>query len=125
MSQAAYIFNDVAHGAPPGGTGILIMGADQVRIVDSDVGGFSTAIAITPGPYGQNAVHISFTNLGLYPGPAPDHSTLAGTAVLIQPQTVTDGPSIVIGSITFTNCRFDPGESNSRARYHKRWRYSR
>ena len=109
-----YIFNDVQHGAPPGGTGILIMGADQVRIVDSDVGGFSTCIAITPGPYGENAVHISFTNLGLYPGPAPEpNSTLAGTAVLIQPQTVTDGPSIVIGSITFTNCRFDPGESQT------------
>ncbi|MGC2650177.1 MAG: right-handed parallel beta-helix repeat-containing protein [Candidatus Cybelea sp.] len=102
------ISNDSAHGAPPGGTGILIMGADQVRIVDSDVGGFSTAIAITPGPYGQNAVHVSFTNLGIYPGPALD-STLAGTAVLIQPQST----GVVIGSITFTNCRFDPGESNS------------
>ncbi|MGA9018912.1 MAG: hypothetical protein WB438_08280 [Candidatus Cybelea sp.] len=43
------ISNDSAHGAPPGGTGILIMGADQVRIVDSDVGGFARPLLLHRG----------------------------------------------------------------------------
>ncbi len=96
------------HEAPSGGTGILIMGADQVRIVESDIGGFSTGIAIKPGPYGQNAVHLSFSNLGIYAGHAAD-STLNGTAVFIQPQSTT----VVIGTVTFMNCRFNAGENDT------------
>jgi hypothetical protein len=105
-----YLLNDGNAGAPAGGTGMLILGSDQVRVVDTDIGGFSQAIAIQPGPHGQNAVHLSFTNLGVYAGSAaPDSPAVAGTALTVQPQS----SSQTIGSVTFTNCRFDPGESDT------------
>jgi hypothetical protein len=103
----------VTKGSPVGSIGLQILGADQVFVSDTRIDGFTYGILIEPGPYGKNAVHLSFSKVAVYAGPADMPSgAQAGTALIIQPQGTATGQASnqQIGVISFVDCQFGPGE---------------
>jgi hypothetical protein len=95
------------HGAPSPVTGIIIEGSEHVRVDSTHMYGCFNGIQITPGPYGNNALRHTFTDVTVYI--TPNGSGNIGNAVLIQPQTTE--ANIKIAQIVFTSCFFELDDS--------------
>jgi hypothetical protein len=91
--------------ASGGGVGLVIQGAEHVRVSNTRIDGFFEGIQIIPGAAmsgGHNSLRHSFHDVQVY---TSDGDKTAGTALTIQPQGPQD-----ISQIVFVNCAFEPGE---------------
>lgn len=89
-----------------GGTGLIIQGAEHVRVMNVRLEGFSEGINITPGAAisgGQNTLKHHFGNVTVF---TYNPSGPTGPALTIQPQ----GPQNV-SEIVFAECTFEPSQS--------------
>ncbi len=89
-----------------GSTGIIIYGAEHIKVADIRIDSYFKGIEIVPGP-GHNAVRCTFTDVAIFCGTDDDGNV--GTAVTIQPQADEDNPSVA--QVSFTSCSFELGET--------------
>jgi hypothetical protein len=88
-----------------GGTGLIIQGAEHVRVMNTRLEAFTDGIIIAPGESisgAQNTLKHYFGNVTVF---TANPSGLAGPAVTIQPA----GPQSV-SEIVFAECTFEPAE---------------
>lgn len=86
-----------------GGIGLVIQGAEQIRVTDSRIEGFSEGINIVPGAAvsgGHNTLRHHFSQLSVFTG---NPSGPTGPALTIQPR----GPQN-ISQLVFVDCQFEP-----------------
>jgi hypothetical protein len=91
-----------------GGTGLIIQGAEHVRMTNVRVEGFTDGIMIVPGAAvsgGHNTLRHSFTDVSVY---TYNPNGLTNPALTIQPR----GPQNV-SQIVFVNCQFELSEKAS------------
>ena len=88
-----------------GGTGLVIQGAEHVRVMNTRLEGFSDGIMITPGESisgAQNSLKHHFGNVTVF---TADPSGPTGPAVTIQPAA-----SQSVSEIVFAECTFEPSQ---------------
>jgi len=82
-----------------GSTGIVIYGAEHVKVADIRIDSYTYGIKIIPGP-GRNALRCTFTNVAIYS--SNDASGNSGTAVTVQPQLSGGETPTAVAQISFT-----------------------
>ena len=101
-----------ADDGPPGSTGLVILGAEHVKMSDCRMDSFTNGILITPNAKGTNVVRCTFTSVAILSG--TDANNVLGHCVLVQPQVnMSTGKVAQIAQITFNGCSFEMGEGAS------------
>lgn len=110
-AKECHISHCVIAGSSSGGntTGIVIEGSEHIRVDSTQMHGVYEGIQIIPGPYGNNAVRHTFTDVTVYI--TPDASGNLGNAVLIKPQVISI--PVKIAQIVFTTCFFELDDGTS------------
>ncbi|MGC2405082.1 MAG: right-handed parallel beta-helix repeat-containing protein [Candidatus Cybelea sp.] len=110
-AKECHISHCVIAGSSSGGntTGIVIEGSEHIRVDSTDMHGVYEGIKIIPGPYGNNALRHTFTDVTVYPIPDQGGSGVLKSAVTIQPQA----SSHQVAQIVFTSCFFEPDDGSA------------
>jgi hypothetical protein len=90
-----------------GGTGMLILSCDQLRVVNCHMYGYETDIAIVPGTMsseagGEQTTHLYFGNVTAFASGDPLSAMSGG--LIIQP-----GANGYVSEVVFDSCTFAPG----------------
>ncbi|MGA9420049.1 MAG: hypothetical protein WBV40_12940, partial [Candidatus Cybelea sp.] len=99
-----------ADDAPPGSTGLVIMGAEHVKMSDCRMDSFLNGIQIVPSAPGKNAVRCTFTAVAILTGVSGEN--VVGQCLLVQPNLNPEtGQFAQIAQIVFAGCSFELGET--------------